>query len=473
MLLCAALQCSAARPTRLSSFVSVVFRGGYFDLFSQQNGQGMAADSVVAFKEQVDTLGLTDLYAKFQSNGWDTFMNFAFSTSDSTGKDPAVFEAEVIKVLLDDPAAEKALIPRIRRLFHQSYVVAATEMDAFAKPQGINEKVVMNPADRAQRTETLRNRINGFVFEEHNTPSTALIDRFATILIKGVVKFIDWVKCTSRAQEILEEPEIKGLRLNADGVLLQDIAPEQHCDLSGEFLWDYALRRRACAADIAGLMTYEAANLWTETLKAFFLRPPPAGYRKVGWPQLKAADQALWRYVGAKCEKGCKKLTGDTKTQFEKFWAEGMLDMEVRQSLCFLPASTSSSSASSGSSPATPAAPQSELAKLKNRLQNAEAALRNAKRKLDQPDGWHSKGSRKGNGKGGKTRRGGQGRAPNVPAEFGSLPTKMPNGEHICFDFHRPRGCPHATAGQRCFLGHHCCPRCHKGHAIADCSSPH
>ena len=90
----------------------------------------------------------------------------------------------------------------------------------------------------------------------------------------------------------MKEPGIKGLRLTADGIILRDVAPESTTDLAGEFLWDYALRRHACAADIAGLLSFEAMDSWHDTLMSYFLLAPPPGYRKVSWSQLRSADDA-------------------------------------------------------------------------------------------------------------------------------------------------------------------------------------
>ena len=75
----------------------------------------------------------------------------------------------------------------------------------------------------------------------------ALIDKFVTMLSKGVVKYVPWDACVSKEQEMLEEPAVKGLRITTDGLLLQDVATDITTKLSGEFLWDFALRRRACA----------------------------------------------------------------------------------------------------------------------------------------------------------------------------------------------------------------------------------
>ena len=92
------------------------------------------------------------------------------------------------------------MVPRLRRLFAQSYMVAMQHMSEQANPQGINEKTHMNPADRAHRTELLRAKITGFKVSGVNHPATALIDRFVTMLTKIVVKNVPWNKCISRDQ---------------------------------------------------------------------------------------------------------------------------------------------------------------------------------------------------------------------------------------------------------------------------------
>ena len=143
-------------------------------------------------------------------------------------------------------------------------------------------------------------------------------------------------KCTSRDQEVMEEPEIKGLRLTKDGFFQQDSNPDGRTDLSGEFLWDYALRRRSVAFDIGGLMTHETADKLTETLKEHILKTPPPGYRKVTWAQMRSADQALWTLVQRKCEGGVKTKPGKSETAFETAWKEAAFDYDVRQHLCFL-----------------------------------------------------------------------------------------------------------------------------------------
>ena len=102
-------------------------------------------------------------------------------------------------------------------------------------------------ADRTARLKSLRERITGFDVAGPNLPSTTLIDMCSTILTKGRVKWIAWEKCTSQDQETTDEPIIRGLRIAPEGLLLQDVAPDPTTDVDGQFLWDYAVRRRACA----------------------------------------------------------------------------------------------------------------------------------------------------------------------------------------------------------------------------------
>ena len=62
--------------------------------------EGMASDSEVAFKAAVIAMDMEALYPKFVAQGWLTFNDFAFSTSDPKGSDPEWFNKEVIEVLL-------------------------------------------------------------------------------------------------------------------------------------------------------------------------------------------------------------------------------------------------------------------------------------------------------------------------------------------------------------------------------------
>ena len=167
-----------------------------------------------------------------------------------------------------------------------------------------------------------------------NLPSHQLTDKFATILARGFAEYVPWDRLTSRGQELLEEPEVKGLRITADGTLQQDIEVDMKADISGDFLWDFAMCRRSAAMDIAGLMDFESADLWHQTLKSLLMKEPPAGYRHISWGQLVAADRTLFQFVTTLCECDTKAPPDKTETAFQTAWKEGTFDLEARTYLC-------------------------------------------------------------------------------------------------------------------------------------------
>ena len=165
--------------------------------------------------------------------------------------------------------SQKHLKTRLRRLYAQAYYSTSVSLSNATEEKDPAAKVTMHIADRVSRTEGLRKRIVGFKLEHHNMPGNALINKANTILVTGVVRWIAWIICISRASEHREEPEIKGLRVTADGLLTQDVVKDLVTSVCGELLWDYALRRRGLAMDISGLMTFEAHNDWHDMLKDF------------------------------------------------------------------------------------------------------------------------------------------------------------------------------------------------------------
>ena len=147
-----------------------------------------AAESATVFFARAAELGLGDLKSRFEARGWCSFADFAFACSDFKNSNPAIFEEEVIKPLVGEDVSR---IPKIRRLFMQSYIVGSAEMERYANPQA-DAKVNMHPEDRAARTATLTKRLNGFTVTNQSEPSFGLIDKFANMLQKGTVRYVPW-----------------------------------------------------------------------------------------------------------------------------------------------------------------------------------------------------------------------------------------------------------------------------------------
>ena len=427
----------------------------------------IASDSVASFRALVKELGLDSLWSKFDDNGWNTFVNFAFSTPDPSCRDVPGFEKEVLPVLLDvEKPEEKKMVPLVRRLFAQSYAVANALMAAEIVNTGADQRVHLTAPDRNDRITTLKGKLTGFELKGQSMPSDVLIDKYVTMLVKGHVVFVPWDKLTSKDLEVEQETEIKGLRLHSEGVLVQDLTPDFKTSLAGEFLWDYAMRRRALATDIAGLCGYSVMERWTEILKNSLLKDPPSGYRKVNWNQLQASDTALWKEVASKCQGKCKAdladLTLDGKTTFEHWFAKSMDSLDVRMPLMFLPGGGGASSSSAPpSGPASSASRLPQSDKMMNRLENLERQNANLKRRLENNDTPRKGG--KGNGKG---KNGGK-RGKQMPNEFSDFSGTTPDGDRICYGFNSKQGCPHAKG--TCWKGKHVCIKCFGQHPHTSC----
>ena len=224
-------------------------------------------------------------------------------------------------------------------------------------------------------------------------------------------------------------------------------------------------RRTSVASGI-----FEVMDQWHEILKAAFLRQTPDGYRRVSWGQLRAVDEALWPYTAYKCERGTKASPGTSTTAFQTAFKEGMVDLDVRQHLHFLPGSSSSSASNAQlQTPASRASTSSDIQKLRNKLMSTEQQLHGAKRKMDNNQNTHyGDNDKKGKGKGDK-RRGQTARPNGNPPEFAGMLTQTAGGDRICYAFNK-QGCSLAATGQKCNRGMHVCIKCAGQHPLTACA---
>jgi len=268
------------------------------------------ADSKPAFQQRLEELELQELAPKFEKLGWQTFGDFGFACPAPPGQDNASFEKEVLQPLLGEDRKHAA---KLRRLFAQSYAIAAADTERYLATD--DKAAPLHPAEREDRRSKLAVRLTGFKLEGASDPSFALIDRCSAIITRGEVRYIPWEKCTARSAELQEITEERMLKPDRDGLIhLTARTPEQACDISSDMLMGLALRRRALAADVAGLASYDSFNTWHEAMIAEFLREPMPGYAKVSLVQLRRADTEVFRLAGEFCRNGTKRKAGETQT---------------------------------------------------------------------------------------------------------------------------------------------------------------
>jgi len=412
-------------------------------------------NSKAAFEAHLRDLELDPLLENFKKEGWVTYGDFGFACSQGDNADALL--KEVLVPLAGDQTRYYA---KLRRLFAHSYVIAQSETQRFADQGGNNEPITkLHPAEGEQRREEVKKRITGFTLTGELDPSARLIDRWASMAASGQVRYLPWSRCTSSRSELLETPESTTLRVDlATGTWTKGDAPDEpDAPLANDLLLDSALRRRALAAEIADVCSYDSLQLWHESLKTALLRDPPPGFGKITHRQIEDADKELFRLIAERCRSGIKRPAPGQPTAFEAALKDLMWSMDIRMLLQPLPRSSgASSSSSSAASPLVPSSAQ--LQKLIGHMQSFKQDLSGLKRKG--PDPSSSKG-------GGKGRKGKARADRHAPRELIGKWTKTKSGDPLCFNFNM-NGCDNASAGGRCDKGWHLCaePRCLKPHSL-------
>ena len=159
------------------------------------------------------------------------------------------------------------------------------------------------PVEREARLTKLREKLPGIDLTRHQEPSYELVDAFSAMLEARSVRWVPFHRCTSREQELSARSYNKELQVmqSQDGKLsLKEGQASRHANVSDGLRVQQAMSRRAAAAEIAGLATFDALQKWHTYLLNTLTQQPPQGFTPVALEQLTAADKELWMSVSHK-----------------------------------------------------------------------------------------------------------------------------------------------------------------------------
>ena len=117
------------------------------------------------------------------------------------------------------------------------------------------------------------------------------------------MRWVPFHRCTSREQELSARSYNKELQVmqSQDGKLsLKEGQASRHANVSDGLRVQQAMSRRAAAAEIAGIATFDALQKWHTYLLNTLTQQPPQGFTPVALEQLTAADKELWMGVSHK-----------------------------------------------------------------------------------------------------------------------------------------------------------------------------
>ena len=254
-------------------------------------------DSNAVFESRALAIGVPQQTIQaLAARGWITHATFAFSvaTNPAAGDDQSFIDGVLIPILGNEGHVDA---PKLRRLFYESHTLTSADLRRKVESNEQEAPRKLPPPEIAQRLEALQTRVRPLVIQNVLEPSHQLINSMVQCVEDGRVRYIEWAKCTSRAQEvnnIREDSDLKVWKTDSSGVVKAvSKEPDLQAVLATELDVYNALRRRGAAYEIAQAMSFEVhealLNFYFHELK----KDPLEGFSPVSLAQVAAADREL------------------------------------------------------------------------------------------------------------------------------------------------------------------------------------
>ena len=256
-------------------------------------------DSTAVLHTRLEALGLGELKANFDSNGWNTYSSLAFAVDYTPGGDTSTLNGFLIPTLVGDQTHLEA---KVRRLHFEAYSSTMAEFQRRQLRTEDDDKIrQVPPEERKQRLDNFLAKYRGLKVDFQTEPSDHLIDRYVDIQERGVLRHVPWHEYTSKSLEVQQDPvkTTPMFKPSNDGVLrLSRGSDPMRADVSTFYLLEKAFVRRGIAMEVAGLLEYAVH----EELVAWYMRElnrcPPEHYKQVGVDQVLVADREVFQRLG-------------------------------------------------------------------------------------------------------------------------------------------------------------------------------
>ena len=457
-----------------------------------------SVDSKAVFSKRAAQLGLSHLLPALGAQMWDTYGNFAFAVPVAASGvcDPGAFHDQVVTPIFGlttgDPVPPAAAI--LRRLFVESHTLWLQDLKHKGERTDADPPRRLPQVEReARRGELAKRLAPAIVLDGEYEPAHGVVDRFISMVEDDRIEHIPWGSVATRRAEVKHGPARR--KAATDEKSARDVLLPAEASTRHEI--HLALTRRGVAADMAGLMSFEAHEL----IRARFMCALTEGtgdpaYAPPSVARVAAADSWLWEKLSAKCARGVGAPTAADPLPADAAVRELLLDYDFALRLAPLPTGTlakrpSVDAPAGDRAHKTPRggrgadAAQKTIARLERELAAARATA-GPPGDFGPPVG---KGSGRNNGgKGNKSRKGGgasdpsrQGRAKDKNKDgkprSAWVPTELQpgvgcdlDGNPLCFRYNLGQ-CDAASHGQRCSRGLHLCTKvgCQGPHPATDC----
>lgn len=425
----------------------------------------MAVDSTAVFAQRAIELGLQESIDKLTANGWKTHGLFAFAVPQGLGGvvDETVFKDRVLKKLLDFVDDEEPpLAAAVRRLYFESHTLAIGELRHRMERTDGDAPRRVPQAEREARKEAVRRRLApGVLVEGDLDPANCVIDRFVQQVEDNVVEWVPWEEAPKRDQELASAPGKRRWMADATGAVKEkNIRHEVHADVGSALRVSWALQRRGLAAEVAGLMSFEAHELLRNRLLAALTADPmDPRFAAPSLEQVRNADKEAWRQMAKRCRAGVRPRSAADPLPMDIAVRDVLASMEFALALMPFPSSSRSKASTSREDDSA-----GEEARGKRRRGAGGRGQPAARQPPAQP-GAQAQAPKAAKG-GGRNEK----RSPRLPPGLVGGTDRTKDGNPICWGFNLGQ-CKVVKPGERCPRGVHVCTKigCGGKHPANEC----
>ena len=191
-------------------------------------------------------------------------LGFAAGTPGTTDETSLRAWASETLGSLSVPLGQEIALRRL--LFTAHTLIIASLKEEVARASSAADVVrKLPPVEREARLTKLREKLPGIDLTRHQEPSYELVDAFSAMLEARSARWVPFHRCTSREQELSARSYNKELQVmqSQDGKLsLKEGQASRHANVSDGLRVQQAMSRRAAAAEIAGIATFDALQKW-------------------------------------------------------------------------------------------------------------------------------------------------------------------------------------------------------------------
>ncbi|CAE7361739.1 unnamed protein product, partial [Symbiodinium sp. CCMP2456] len=190
--------------------------------------------------------------------------------------------------------ATQGSIAGLKRLLFESHTLIVSALKQRIERTDDTLPVSLDVAEREDRLTGQKARLGGLTFQGEEEVAHGAYDLVFSMAQKNELVWLAPEKFGTRRAEIGAKKAGKELVIDGTGVAVKDKPAVHNCIINSELDLVMAMRRRALAYDLVGILTYDVANRYHQALVQRLQDAPPPGYARVSIAQVLRADRAAF-----------------------------------------------------------------------------------------------------------------------------------------------------------------------------------